>query len=260
MEESKVVVQAVLIIIWKFKLVVLRYLHLWSCLLDEDMRSMILPCTDMTKFGIAICSVALEWNNSNSSSTGGGRVGCTTVALECLLSIVRALRMGSCLSGESRSPRPSSPASGGGRKRKSSRKRTSRNSSFNLHREDHLHRVPGRLFLNGSSEVASLFTQQGKKGTNQDAMIVWELTIDLKPNLPAEADRIRKCKGRVFALLDEPDVTRVWLPNNDSPGLAMARAFGDFCLKDFGLISVPDIFYRRLTENDQFVVLATDGV
>ncbi|GJY64020.1 probable protein phosphatase 2C 33 [Tanacetum coccineum] len=319
--------------------------------------------------------------------------------------------MGSCLSGESRSPRPSSPASGGGRKRKSSKKRTSRNSSFNLHREDHLHRVPGRLFLNGSSEVASLFTQQGKKGTNQDAMIVWEnfgsrtdtvfcgvfdghgpfghmvakrvrdslplklsanvevnikgssdvlrevtlneetpyisedsrafsdleinknpeklqalkdlflkaykvmdrelriyanidcfcsgttavtlikqgqdlilgnvgdsrailgtrdvksnslvavqLTIDLKPNLPAEADRIRKCKGRVFALQDEPDVTRVWLPNNDSPGLAMARAFGDFCLKDFGLISVPDIFYRRLTENDQFVVLATDGI
>ncbi|PWA36692.1 protein phosphatase 2C family protein [Artemisia annua] len=383
--------------------------------------------------------------------------GCTTAALECLLSIVRALRMGSCLSGESRSPHPRSPTtptSGGGRKRKSSKKRTSRNSSFNLHREDHLHRVPGRLFLNGSSEVASLFTQQGKKGTNQDAMIVWEkytlgstcfetwldgstcllditvllygeiivdslcskvcalfrgdecvcyallqwlafkgvfnfgsrtdtvfcgvfdghgpfghmvakrvrdslplklsancdvnikgssdvlreiilneeatftsedsrafsdleinknpeklqalkdlflkafkvmdrelrlifilgntwrlksilgnemselsisclaasVTIDQEnPNLPAEAERIRKCKGRVFALQDEPDVSRVWLPDNDSPGLAMARAFGDFCLKDFGLISVPDIFYRRLTENDQFVVLATDG-
>ncbi|CAB4263609.1 unnamed protein product [Prunus armeniaca] len=40
----------------------------------------------------------------------------------------------------------------------------------------------------------------------------------------------------------------------------MARAFGDFCLKDFGLISVPDISYRRLTEKDEFVVLATDGI
>lgn len=50
------------------------------------------------------------------------------------------------------------------------------------------------------------------------------------------------------------------MPNNDSPGLAMARAFGDFCLKDFGLISVPEISYRRLTEKDEFVVLATDGV
>jgi hypothetical protein len=68
------------------------------------------------------------------------------------------------------------------------------------------------------------------------------------------------CKGRVFALHNEPDVKRVWLPDSNAPGLAMARAFGDFCLKDFGLISVPDVSYRRLTEKDEFVVLATDGV
>lgn len=75
-----------------------------------------------------------------------------------------------------------------------------------------------------------------------------------------EFERIRLCRGRVFALQNEPEVARVWLPNCDSPGLAMARALGDFCLKDFGLISVPEIFYRRLTDMDEFVVLATDGV
>ena len=64
----------------------------------------------------------------------------------------------------------------------------------------------------------------------------------------------------MFALQDEPEVARVWLPNSDSPGLAMARAFGDFCLKDYGLISVPDINYHRLTERDQYIILATDGV
>lgn len=52
----------------------------------------------------------------------------------------------------------------------------------------------------------------------------------------------------------------MWLPNSDFPGLAMARAFGDFCLKDVGLISVPDVSYHRLTDKDEFVVLATDGV
>ncbi|KAJ1269037.1 hypothetical protein BS78_07G179400 [Paspalum vaginatum] len=87
-----------------------------------------------------------------------------------------------------------------------------------------------------------------------------QLTVDLKPNLPREAARIQQCKGRVFALQDEPEVARVWLPNNDSPGLAMARAFGDFCLKDYGLISVPEISYRRLTKKDEFIILATDGV
>ncbi|KAL7109619.1 hypothetical protein ACP275_06G185500 [Erythranthe tilingii] len=328
--------------------------------------------------------------------------------------------MGSCFSGESRSPVPNSPV--GFKKRKGSkRKPVSRNSSFNNRIDEQLHRISGRMFLNGSSDVASLFTQQGKKGTNQDAMVVWEnfgsrtdtvfcgvfdghgpyghmvakrvrdslplmlianwevnniksdeilrevslntteslsteeassclsaneeamssidteealkqqgvfqtlkksflnafkvmdrelrmytnidcfysgttavtfvkqgqhlvignvgdsravlatrdennkltavqLTVDLKPNLPAEEERIRKCKGRVFALQDEPEVARVWLPNNNSPGLAMARAFGDFCLKDFGLISVPEISYRHITNKDEFVVLATDGI
>ncbi|XP_044483394.1 probable protein phosphatase 2C 33 isoform X2 [Mangifera indica] len=93
-----------------------------------------------------------------------------------------------------------------------------------------------------------------------DSLIAVQLTVDLKPNLPAEAERIQKCRGRVFALRDEPEVARVWLPNNDSPGLAMARAFGDFCLKEFGLISVPDISCRRLTDKDEFIVLATDGI
>ncbi|CAH8381216.1 unnamed protein product [Eruca vesicaria subsp. sativa] len=95
---------------------------------------------------------------------------------------------------------------------------------------------------------------------DDNALIAVQLTIDLKPDLPSESARIQKCKGRVFALQDEPEVARVWLPNSDSPGLAMARAFGDFCLKDYGLISVPDINYHRLTERDQFIILATDGV
>ncbi|XP_027349094.1 probable protein phosphatase 2C 33 isoform X2 [Abrus precatorius] len=95
---------------------------------------------------------------------------------------------------------------------------------------------------------------------HDESLIAVQLTIDLKPNLPREEERIKHRKGRVFSLQNEPDVARVWLPNSDFPGLAMARAFGDFCLKDFGLISVPDVSYHRLTEKDEFVVLATDGI
>ncbi|RVW97905.1 putative protein phosphatase 2C 73 [Vitis vinifera] len=87
-----------------------------------------------------------------------------------------------------------------------------------------------------------------------------QLTIDFKPNLPQEAERIIQCKGRVFCLGDEPGVHRVWLPHEESPGLAMSRAFGDYCVKDFGLISVPEVTHRNITSRDQFVVLATDGV
>ncbi|PSS26508.1 Protein like [Actinidia chinensis var. chinensis] len=97
--------------------------------------------------------------------------------------------------------------------------------------------------------------------TSDDGCLVpVQLTVDFKPNLPQEAERITRCKGRVFCLQDEPGVHRVWLPNEESPGLAMSRAFGDYCVKDFGLISVPEVTQRHITGKDQFVVLATDGV
>lgn len=77
---------------------------------------------------------------------------------------------------------------------------------------------------------------------------------------PEEAERIIQCQGRVFCLHDEPGVHRVWLPDEESPGLAMSRAFGDYCVKDFGLVSVPEVTQRHITSEDQFAVLATDGV
>ncbi|KAK1629404.1 hypothetical protein QYE76_003719 [Lolium multiflorum] len=95
---------------------------------------------------------------------------------------------------------------------------------------------------------------------SKDRPVSVQLTIDLKPDLPGEAERILSCKGRVFAMDDEPDVPRLWLPDQDAPGLAMARAFGDFCLKNHGLICTPEVYYRKLSEKDDFLVLATDGI
>ncbi|KAG4922202.1 hypothetical protein JHK84_051049 [Glycine max] len=95
---------------------------------------------------------------------------------------------------------------------------------------------------------------------DRDQLIPVQLTVDLKPDIPSETSRIVNCEGRVFAAEEEPDVYRIWMPDDDCPGLAMSRAFGDFCLKDYGLISVPDVFYRKITPQDEFVVLATDGV
>jgi len=100
----------------------------------------------------------------------------------------------------------------------------------------------------------------GSRDGAAGGMVAVQLTVDLKPDVPSEAERIKKCRGRVFALQDEPEVPRVWLPFDDAPGLAMARAFGDFCLKDYGVISVPEFFHWSLTEKDQFVILASDGV
>ncbi|CAL5429258.1 unnamed protein product [Camellia sinensis] len=60
-----------------------------------------------------------------------------------------------------------------------------------------------------------------------------------------------------IAAKEEPGIERVWLPHEDSPGLAMSRAFGDFLLKNHGVTAIPDLSYRHLTPNDEFLVLAS---
>ncbi|WJX42901.1 hypothetical protein P8452_30075 [Trifolium repens] len=97
-----------------------------------------------------------------------------------------------------------------------------------------------------------------KEDDNQ--LIPIQLSVDMVPDVPSETNRVIKCGGRVFAAQEDPDVKRIWMPEGNCPGLAMSRAFGDFCLKDHGLSSVPDLSYRRLTKQDEFVVLASDGI
>ncbi|XP_008799206.1 probable protein phosphatase 2C 64 [Phoenix dactylifera] len=120
-----------------------------------------------------------------------------------------------------------------------------------------LFKLGSKLYMGNIGDSRAVL---GSKDDSSGSMVAVQLTVDLKPDLPREAERIKRCRGRVFALQDEPEVPRVWLPFDDAPGLAMARAFGDFCLKDYGVISVPEFFHWMLTEGAQFVVLASDGV
>lgn len=112
--------------------------------------------------------------------------------------------MGSCLSAESRSPLPSSPSAslGVSRRRKNPKRRLgSRTSSFDSRKDEllQLHKIPGRMFLNGASDFASLFTQQGKKGTNQDAMIVWEVSSLLSFQVTLYPFQMMKCPQLYFS-------------------------------------------------------------
>lgn len=98
---------------------------------------------------------------------------------------------------------------------------------------------------------------------DDSSLIPVQLTVDFKPNVPEETERIKQSKGKVFSSQDEPGVYRIWMPNGEmprGPGLALSRAFGDYFIKDFGLISEPDVTQRTITSRDQFVILATDGV
>ncbi|KAL6990018.1 protein-serine,threonine phosphatase [Sarracenia purpurea var. burkii] len=99
--------------------------------------------------------------------------------------------------------------------------------------------------------------------SDDGSLVPVQLTIDLKPNLPKEIERIKQSKGRISSSHDEPGVYRVWLPNEETlrgPGLAISRALGDYYIKGFGLISEPEVTKRKVTCRDRFIILATDGI
>lgn len=97
----------------------------------------------------------------------------------------------------------------------------------------------------------------GRKG-----LIRWEaiqLTVDHKPDIPSEANRIRNCKGRVCQSNNSGPM-RVWMTEKNAPGLAMSRSIGDRVIHSFGVSAEADVFERNLSEKDEFVVVGSDGL
>jgi len=90
------------------------------------------------------------------------------------------------------------------------------------------------------------------------------LSIDQKPDLESERQRILKSGGRVEPLLDEHGnalgPARVWLSNMMLPGLAMTRSIGDDIAATAGVYALPEIETHKLVPNDKFMVIASDGV
>lgn len=103
----------------------------------------------------------------------------------------------------------------------------------------------------------------GSKSQTTGAISAKDISHDHKPDLPAEKKRIEQRGGRVFAIDygdDLPSPARVWLRDAQLPGLAMSRSVGDTVGKAAGVISTPEITTHVLTADDQFCIIASDGL
>jgi serine/threonine protein phosphatase PrpC len=85
------------------------------------------------------------------------------------------------------------------------------------------------------------------------------LTPDHKPTLPEEKARIESCNGEVKKLPNDIPY-RVFIRGRDFPGLAMSRSIGDLLSRDLGIVSEPTISERVVSEEDEFVLMCSDGV
>jgi serine/threonine protein phosphatase PrpC len=91
------------------------------------------------------------------------------------------------------------------------------------------------------------------------------LSRDHKPTEEDEAKRILKKGGRIKPFIDEETGNevgplRVWVKDDEVPGLAMTRSFGDRVAAIAGTICVPEIKEYAFHEGDKFVIIASDGI
>ena len=91
-----------------------------------------------------------------------------------------------------------------------------------------------------------------------------QLSVDHKPDLPFEKERIEQ-SGGVVAQFEEDDgeldgPMRVWVKGEDYPGIATSRSIGDAVAKKIGVIHRPEIQVCEINSSVKYLVVASDGV
>ena len=59
---------------------------------------------------------------------------------------------------------------------------------------------------------------------------------------------------------DTGDPPRIWLRHKALPGCAFTRSIGDAVGEQVGVFARPEVLVKDLTENDKYVLIASDGV
>merc|ERR1740130_2459204 len=91
------------------------------------------------------------------------------------------------------------------------------------------------LWLANSGDSRAIIARQKQKSMALKAI---DLTVDQKPDTPAEMKRILQMGGHVTPAGANGSPSRVW---HNLRGLAMARSIGDHHAASVGVISKPDI-------------------
>ena len=131
-------------------------------------------------------------------------------------------------------------------------------------------------YLSGSTCVSILFTPRrlisinigdsrctlGK--FNGEKWLSKDLSRDHKPSEEDEKRRIILSGGRVEKNKDEfgneRGPLRIWAKDEDSPGLAVSRSFGDELAHKIGVITEPEIYEYVFLSEDKFFILGSDGL
>lgn len=134
-----------------------------------------------------------------------------------------------------------------------------------------------KLYVGNVGDSRAIIATKDEKGN----IISRPLSIDQTPFRQDERERL-KSKGAVIMTIDQIDGTepmhenwgddggddidvagdppRVWDDSLQKPGCAFTRSLGDAIAEDIGVFAEPEILIWDITSQDQYIVIASDGV
>ena len=121
--------------------------------------------------------------------------------------------------------------------------------------------TPEKLIVPNIGDSRAVLGRLINKETNEYKSI--ELSRDHKPTEKDEEKRILENDGRIQPFIEDGEFVgpqRVWIKEDEVPGLAMTRSFGDRMAATVGVISEPEIKEYIFNPNDKFMIIASDGI
>jgi len=121
--------------------------------------------------------------------------------------------------------------------------------------------TPEKLIVPNIGDSRAVLGRLINKENNEYKAI--NLSRDHKPTEKDEAQRIIENDGRIQPFTEEGEFVgpeRVWIKEEEVPGLAMTRSFGDRVAATVGVMSEPEIKEFDFDENDKFMIIASDGI
>ncbi|CAI2386252.1 unnamed protein product [Moneuplotes crassus] len=112
-------------------------------------------------------------------------------------------------------------------------------------------------FVNIGDSRAIFFPNSMKSFTSKKQEIF--STTDHNCNIDKEYKRILKSNGRVERI-NGIGPLRVWLKDENRPGLAMTRSIGDETAKKIGVISTPEITIHPFDTKESTLIIGSDGL
>lgn len=111
----------------------------------------------------------------------------------------------------------------------------------------------------GDSRALAVFKRENKSLNCEYKL----LSNDHKPNVPQEQQRIHNKGGVVFQQQlghIHYGPYRVWVKNENFPGLAVSRSIGDIVASNIGVTALPEVIEMEIDENLNYIIIGSDGL